>query len=215
MYENPHIIKVDLVNISMKDSDCTIMVEALATCKSLEKLNVEANSLSSLGIAIIADMVEMHPSIRELKVANQRINIGAEAEKALTNCVSRNTNIIKLSHFFKEDYVGILADKYIRRNVELKRQHLKASKWGDGFIPHAALDPYPFKKIAVPIDLKLQAQKLLTLKKFTIVLSCYSDTKPDPMVLLSKVYSKSQRSFKKVKNNYFWFFSCGSADDVI
>lgn len=235
LYGNKCVIKMDLVNISMKDSDCAVLVEALATCPSLQKLNVESNSLSSVGIELIADMAEKHPSIKELKVSNQRMAVGAEAERALTNCLSQNINITKLSHTFREKFVGVYADKYIRRNLDLQRQKLKASKAGIDDLSDSQvvltippLDPYPFPKRNLSEESKLQAQKLLLDERSK------PDLEPTPVLAITESNKLSEKSSSipsctsislpvlpntttsslPKKNHSFFFFMCGSSSDV-
>lgn len=242
LYENKYVNKIDLVNISMKDSDCAVLVEALATCSSLQKLNIESNNLSSFGIELIADMAEKHPSIKELKVSNQRMAVGAEAERALTNCLSQNINIIKLSHTFREKFVGVYADKYIRRNLDLQRQKLKASKAGTDDVSDSQvvlsmsppLDPYPFPKRDLPAETKLQAQKLILEER--------SKPEPEPIISENKHTIPAIKESEKLSeellndppsatsstspvatpisttasnaNRSFFFCMCGSASDV-
>jgi hypothetical protein len=89
---------------------------------NLTKLNVETNMLTGISIEAIAYMAEKHPSISELRISNQRMAVGIEAERALANALSQNTNIRKLSHCFRETFVATYVDKYLQRNLDLVRR---------------------------------------------------------------------------------------------
>ena len=161
LYGNEYIIHISLVNISMKDTDCMILVEVLRTCKSLQILNLESNSLSTWGIEMIADMAEDHPSLKELRVANQRMAVGAEAERALVNCLSQNKNITKLSHSFRDQFVAVLANRFIQRNLDLLRQKRKLLKSGSSDSVLSTLTPHPYPKREIPIEFKSKVHEKL------------------------------------------------------
>jgi hypothetical protein len=136
--DNPSIIDMELCNISMKDKHCFALAEVLKTCPNLIILNIETNMISGAGIEAIALMAEKHPSLKELRVDNQRMAVGIEAERAIANCLSQNTNIIRLSYTFRETFVFTYVNKYLQRNLDLIRQ----ARLGK-FLP-VEPTPYPY-----------------------------------------------------------------------
>lgn len=132
----------------MKDSDGMILMKALASCASLEILNFESNHLSSKGISAVLDMAENHPAIRDLRIVNQSISFGVDADRALANCLSQNTNIIKYSHDFTDNDIKEIADKYIQRNMDLQRKIRTSVRSRVAFIIPPP-EPRPF---TVPTD---------------------------------------------------------------
>ena len=173
LYENVNITRVELVNVSMKDSDCIILMEALTTCISLEILNLESNELTNYGIELIGNMIENHPSLRELRIENQRMAVGIEAERALVNGLSQNKNITKLSYTFIDSFVAVLGDQYIRRNFDILRQIRNAQKVGNSDTVVFTPEPHPYPKREILIESKLNAQEKLK----TIIDKMNSQTK--------------------------------------
>ena len=130
LHQHKLIINIQLTNVKMKDSHCMVLMEALTTRHSLETLNLESNELSNLGVEMIADRCETLPNLRELRIANQRMAVGAEADRALTNCLSQNAAITKLSYTFADSMVAVEANKFIRRNIDILRQNRQQLKRG-------------------------------------------------------------------------------------
>ena len=168
IFENEHLTNIQLVNVSIKDSHCTVLVEALLTCVSLEVLNLESNELSNSGIEVIADMAEHHPSLNELHIANQRLVVGIEGEKALVNCLSQNTKITKLTHSFKDKNAGKLAIKYIQRNLNILQELRQLLKTGKHTTTKLKPEPYPYPKKEIPSELKLKAQTKLNAMSYKL-----------------------------------------------
>ena len=149
LHNNLNIVMIQFINVSMRDSECFLLMKALATCTSLEVLNIESNQLSSIGITTVVAMVEKHPSIRELRIANQSMGYCAESDRALANCLSQNTNITKFSHEFMETSIQLLCEKYIKRNMDTQNKTRASARSGVAFVM-PALDPYPFPASTEP-----------------------------------------------------------------
>lgn len=140
---NKYITSIELNNVNMKDSHLPLLCTAWSSCTSLHKLSVETNSISSKGIALIAEMMEHHPSLVELRVANQRVSVGVEAERALANALSHNRHVTKLSFAFREKFVQSYVDQFIQRNIDRQRK-LRTSDPRDLAADSFAPPDYPF-----------------------------------------------------------------------
>ena len=140
---NLNIVMIQFINVSMRDLECEILTKALITCISLEVLNIESNQLSVKGLVTLLGMVEKHPSIRELRIANQSMGYCLESDRALANCLSQNTNITKFTHEFMETSIQLLCETYIKRNMDMQRKIRASARSGVAFVM-PALDPYPF-----------------------------------------------------------------------
>jgi hypothetical protein len=140
---SPHVTAINLANVNMRDEHCLLLTRAWATCRALQRLNVETNQLTGTGIEAIAYMAETHPSLRELHLANQRLAVGGDAEQALANALSQNTRITKLSFAFREKFVQTYADKYIRRNLDLVRRQRVS---GRSEPLEISVEPYPYPR---------------------------------------------------------------------
>jgi len=165
---NISVTKLELIQASLQDDHVERLCKAISSCINLKVLNLEENNLTTSGIMTIARMVEIHPSLRELRVGKQlaAIPIGIDGERALANALSQNTRITKLIFNFRDKNVILYIDKFLHRNIEYEQQQrlslpegpvsptqVKASIPGfDLFSPtraHATgsfkSDPYPFR----------------------------------------------------------------------
>ena len=137
--DNPYIVDMELCNVMMKDRHCIALMGALKTCPNLMILNIETNMLTGAGVEAVAAMAEKHPSLRELRIDNQRMAVGIEAERAIANCLSQNTNIIRLSYTFRETFVFTYVNKYLQRNLDIIRQIRMGKEMSTEPTPY----PYP------------------------------------------------------------------------
>ena len=127
IYKNKYVINIELANVSMTDDNCLLLMPALSTCTHLKKLNLETNYLSSMGITAVAKMMEAHPTLEEVRIANQRSSVGVEAEKAIANALSQNPRLLKLSFVCRERIVSNYINKFLSRNNDLVRQQRSKS----------------------------------------------------------------------------------------
>ena len=153
--DNSIITDIQLCNVLMKDRHCLVLVEALKTCRHLAVLNIETNMLTGIGIAAVAAMAERHPTLRELRMDNQKMSVGIEAERAIANCLSQNTNIIRLSYTFREVFVSTYVNKYLQRNLDLVRK-LRTGKMSATTSPAPSstttTTPYPYPPTPMESD---------------------------------------------------------------
>lgn len=163
IYLNKYLINVEFLNIYLKDAHCLILMEALVTCPFLESLNLERNYLSNIGIEMVTDMVENHSSIRELKLANQKNSRSnnEQSDRAFINCFSKNTNITKFSHNFSNENNRLVANQLIHRNLIFQRQIRASIRLGKSFVIPEFIESYPYQKVYISDELKLQARSIL------------------------------------------------------
>lgn len=162
---NISVTKLELIKVSIQDDHVDRLCQAVASCVNLKVLNLEGNSMTAVGIMAIARMVEIHPSLHELRLGSQSAPIGVDGERALANALSQNTRITKLVFQFRDKNVAMFIDKFLNRNIEYEQKQrlslqegpvsptaVKASIPGfDLFSPTRARstgsfksDPYPF-----------------------------------------------------------------------
>lgn len=137
--DNPYIVDIELCNVMMKDRHCVALMEALKTCTNLVILNIETNMLTGMGIEAVVAMAERHPTLKELRIDNQRMAVGIEAERAIANCLSQNINIIRLSYTFRETFVFTYVNKYLQRNLD----HIRQLRTGKSISTEPTPLPYP------------------------------------------------------------------------
>ena len=141
--DNPYIVDIELCNVMMKDRHCVALMEALRTCPNLFILNIETNMLTGTGIEAVVAMAERHPTLKELRIDNQRMAVGIEAERAIANCLSQNINIIRLSYTFRETFVFSYVNKYLQRNLD----HIRQLRTGKSINTEPTPLPYPHMQL--------------------------------------------------------------------
>merc|ERR1719356_1358928 len=80
----------------MSDTAAAILASALATNKSLEKLNIESNSVSPQTVARMVESMGVHQTVTDFKASNQQAKfLGNKVEMAITRAVENNKTILK------------------------------------------------------------------------------------------------------------------------
>ena len=73
------------------------IAESLRTNPTLTSLNLESNSISSVGLEAIADALRTNTVLTELKVANQRSPFSQASEEKLAACLEGNHTLVRLT----------------------------------------------------------------------------------------------------------------------
>lgn len=119
---NISVTKLELTGVSLHDEHTESLCKALASCINLKVVNLENNSLTTIGVQTVARMMEIHPSILELRLGQQAAPIGIDGERALANALSQNTRVTKLVFNFRDKTVSMYIDKFLHRNAEYEKK---------------------------------------------------------------------------------------------
>jgi len=68
------------------------------------------------------NVVSEHPSIREVKVSNQKQPFGGQGEECMAAAIAKNPNILRFGYSFKQAAPRNKVDRAIIRNNEIMRQ---------------------------------------------------------------------------------------------
>jgi hypothetical protein len=152
--KNTVITNLELANIGMKDVQGLQLVDALKNNRTLIKFNIESNNLTGATIKALAPVIEVHPTMKELRIDNQKNILGVEAERSIANALSQNTKITKLSLTCKDRSIAVYVNKFVQRNQDLVRK-LRVSQ-SQANAPEVVIEPtpYPFP----PTEAKSDAQ---------------------------------------------------------
>jgi len=94
--KNDQLVELSLANTMLTDTAAAILASALATNKSLEKLNIESNSVSPQTVARMVESMGVHQTVTDFKASNQQAKfLGNKVEMAITRAVENNKTILK------------------------------------------------------------------------------------------------------------------------
>ena len=119
---NTSIECVAFANAAVGDALGALWGEALLSNTSITSLNLESNSISSIGLEAIARaLAHGTTQLRELKLANQRVAYSQRSEEVLAEALEYNATLLKLTMDYRSIRARDLANKYLRRNDENHR----------------------------------------------------------------------------------------------
>lgn len=104
------------------DSDLKKLAKAIRYNEQLETLNLESNVIGMSGIDALMKVVQRHPTLREIKVSNQKQPFGGNGEECMAKAIHENENILKFGYSFMQAGPRNKADRAIIRHNENLRQ---------------------------------------------------------------------------------------------
>ncbi|KAL1527616.1 hypothetical protein AB1Y20_009002 [Prymnesium parvum] len=125
---NSKIQRVEMVNAMVSDVLAQAWGDVLKRNRTLTILNLESNSISTSGITALADGLRENRSLKELKLANQRLNYTQQAEEQLANSLEGNHVLSRLTVDLRNTRARELINKYLQRNQDEIRRERMASR---------------------------------------------------------------------------------------
>ncbi|XP_063496759.1 tropomodulin-3 isoform X2 [Symphalangus syndactylus] len=110
-----HLVEVNLNNIKA-------FAEMLKVNKTLKSLNVESNFITGVGILALIDALRDNETLAELKIDNQRQQLGTAVELEMAKMLEENTNILKFGYQFTQQGPRTRAANAITKNNDLVRK---------------------------------------------------------------------------------------------
>ncbi|XP_065673639.1 reticulocyte-binding protein homolog 2a isoform X8 [Hydra vulgaris] len=107
------------------DFEVKELANALRYNSVMETLNLESNIITMHGILALMSEVGRHPSLREVKISNQKQPFGLQGEECMATAIDKNENIIKFGYSFTQAGPRNKADRAIIRHNENLRQRRK------------------------------------------------------------------------------------------
>jgi len=94
--KNTQLKELSLANTMLTDTAATILASVLEVNKTLEKLNIESNTVSPQTIARIIEAIGVHQTLIDIKASNQQSHfLGNKVEMAITKALENNKTILK------------------------------------------------------------------------------------------------------------------------
>jgi len=93
---NDKLVELYMANTMLTDTAAAILGSALESNKTLEKLNIESNSVSPQTVARIVEAIGVHQKVTDFKASNQQAKfLGNKVEMAITKAIENNKTILK------------------------------------------------------------------------------------------------------------------------
>nr|XP_021549409.1 tropomodulin-3-like [Neomonachus schauinslandi] len=96
--------------------------DMLKVNKTLKSLNMESNFITGAGILALIDALRDNESLAELKIDNQRQQLGTAVELEMAKMLEENTNILKFGYQFTQQGPRTRAANAITKNNDLVRK---------------------------------------------------------------------------------------------
>ncbi|XP_041917163.1 tropomodulin-2 [Alosa sapidissima] len=122
MEKNTHVKKFSLAATRSNDPIAVAFSDMLRENKTLKSLNLESNFITSAGVQALVEALRDNDALTEIKIDNQRQQLGANAEMDIAKMLEQNTSIIKFGYHFTQQGPRSRAAAAITKNNDLVRR---------------------------------------------------------------------------------------------
>lgn len=130
---NDQLTELQCANSQLTDAAATILASALETNKTLEKLNIESNSVSPQTLTRIIEAIGVHQSVTDFKASNQQAQfLGNKVEVAITKAIENNKSILKVGLHFQYGDTRNRVAVHLQKNLDRLRLKRVAQKMSTG-----------------------------------------------------------------------------------
>lgn len=119
---NTHVQCFSLAATRSNDPVAVAFAEMLTVNKTLKSLNMESNFITGTGILALIDALKDNETLSELKIDNQRQQLGTAVELEMAKMLEENTNILKFGYQFTQQGPRTRAANAITKNNDLVRK---------------------------------------------------------------------------------------------
>ncbi|XP_009954721.1 PREDICTED: tropomodulin-2 isoform X2 [Leptosomus discolor] len=112
---DPNLIEINLNNIKA-------FADMLKVNKTLKSLNVESNFITGTGILALIDALKENESLTEIKIDNQRQQLGTAVEMEIAKMLEENSKILKFGYQFTKQGPRTRVAAAITKNNDLVRK---------------------------------------------------------------------------------------------
>ncbi|GAB0194108.1 tropomodulin-3 [Grus japonensis] len=109
------LVEVNLNNIKA-------LADMLRVNTELKSLNIESNFITGVGILALVDALKDNETLTEIKIDNQRQQLGTVAEVEIAKMLEENTKILKFGYHFTQQGPRARAAAAITKNNDLVRK---------------------------------------------------------------------------------------------
>lgn len=119
---NTHVKHFSLAATRSNDPVAAAFADMLKVNKTLKSLNMESNFITGTGILALIDALRDNETLTELKIDNQRQQLGTSVELEMAKMLEENTNILKFGYQFTQQGPRTRAANAITKNNDLVRK---------------------------------------------------------------------------------------------
>ncbi|XP_037604952.1 tropomodulin-2 [Sebastes umbrosus] len=120
--KNTHVKKFSLAATRSNDPIAVAFSETLRENNTLRSLNLESNFITGTGVQALVDALRDNDTLIEIKIDNQRQQLGTTVEMEIAKMLEDNNNIIKFGYHFCQQGPRSRAAAAITKNNDLVRK---------------------------------------------------------------------------------------------
>ncbi|XP_026887899.2 tropomodulin-2 [Electrophorus electricus] len=122
MEKNTHVKKFSLAATRSNDPIAVAFADMLRENAALRSLNLESNFITSTGVQALVEALRDNDVLTEIKIDNQRQQLGTSVEMEIAKMLEANTSIVKFGYHFTQQGPRARAAAAITKNNDLVRQ---------------------------------------------------------------------------------------------
>ncbi|KAM4038209.1 tropomodulin-2-like [Anomaloglossus baeobatrachus] len=119
---NTHVKCFSLAATRSNDTVAIAFADMLKGNKTLRSLNVETNFITGAGILALVEALKQNRTLTEIKIANQRQQLGTAVEMEIAQMLEENSSILKFGYQFTQQGPRTRVAAAITKNNDLVRQ---------------------------------------------------------------------------------------------
>ncbi|XP_072004319.1 tropomodulin-2-like isoform X2 [Engystomops pustulosus] len=119
---NTHVKCFSLAATRSNDPVAIAFADMLKVNKTLRSLNVETNFITGTGILSLVEALKQNRTLTEIKIANQRQQLGTAVEMEIAQMLEENSTILKFGYQFTQQGPRTRVAAAITKNNDLVRQ---------------------------------------------------------------------------------------------
>ncbi|XP_077905738.1 tropomodulin-3 isoform X2 [Ictidomys tridecemlineatus] len=119
---NTHVKYFSLAATRSNDPVAVAFADMLKVNKTLKSLNMESNFITGAGVLALIDGLRDNETLAELKIDNQRQQLGTAVELEIAKMLEENANILKFGYQFTQQGPRTRAANAITKNNDLVRK---------------------------------------------------------------------------------------------
>ncbi|XP_051952927.1 tropomodulin-2-like [Xyrauchen texanus] len=122
MERNTHVKKFSMAATRSNDPVAVAFSDMLRENKTLRSLNLESNFITSAGVQALVEALRENDMLSEIKIDNQRQQLGTSTEIEIAKMLEQNTSIVKFGYHFTQQGPRARASAAITKNNDLVRR---------------------------------------------------------------------------------------------
>uniref|UniRef100_A0A8D0DHK2 Tropomodulin 2 n=1 Tax=Sander lucioperca TaxID=283035 RepID=A0A8D0DHK2_SANLU len=122
MEKNTTVKKFSLAATRSNDPIAVAFSDMLRENKTLRALNLESNFITGAGVQALVDALRDNDTLTEIKIDNQRQQLGTTVEMEIAKMLEENNNIVKFGYHFTQQGPRSRAAAAITKNNDLVRK---------------------------------------------------------------------------------------------